>query len=133
MAKRIIIAHDLLYVCAPTPLQHSMVAGLAMPEAYFTGLAHDYARKRAILCDALDAAGLTPYRPRGAYYVLADITRLGKGSARGAAMHILETAKVACVPGTSFYVDPVGETLCRFCFAKDDDALEEAARRLRAL
>ena len=29
--------------------------------------------------------------------------------------------------------DPVGETLCRFCFAKEDDVLEEAARRLRAL
>jgi aminotransferase len=27
----------------------------------------------------------------------------------------------------------VGETLCRFCFAKEDEVLEEAARRLRAL
>ena len=133
LARRITVAHDLLYVCAPTPLQHSMVAGLAMPESYFRNLASDYDHKRKILCDALEDAGLQPYRPRGAYYVLADIRRLGLPSAKAAAMHILEKCRIASIPGTSFYADPIGETLCRFCFAKDNDVLEEAARRLRAL
>lgn len=133
MARRITVAHDLLYVCAPTPLQHAMVAGLAMPDSYFTDLGRSYAKKREILCAALEDAGLTPYWPRGAYYVLADIRRLGAESAKAAAMTLLERTKIASVPGTSFYADPVGETLTRFCFAKEDDVLEEAARRLRAL
>lgn len=133
LARRITITHDLLYVCAPTPLQHAMVAGLSMPESYFTDLSRSYARKRQILCSALEDAGLTPYWPRGAYYVLADITKLGAASAKEAAMTLLDRVKIASVPGTSFYADPVGETLTRFCFAKEDDVLEEAARRLRAL
>ena len=77
IARRITVLHDLLYVCAPTPLQHAVVAGLGMPDAYYTDLAASYARKREIFCSALADAGLTPYVPRGAYYVLADVRRLG--------------------------------------------------------
>jgi aminotransferase len=46
---------------------------------------------------------------------------------------LLEKTRVASVPGSSFYRDPVGETLSRFCFAKDEDVLVEAAKRLRSL
>lgn len=133
LARRITVAHDLLYVCAPTPLQHAMVAGLGMPKTFFDDIAVSYARKREILCNALADAGLAPYVPRGAYYVLADVRRLGQPTARAAAMTLLERTGIASVPGTSFFANPVGETLVRFCFAKDDDVLEEAARRLRRL
>jgi aminotransferase len=133
MAKRITVAHDLLYVCAPTPLQHAMVAGLAMPQAYYDEMSAAYSRKRAILCDALADAGLTPYVPRGAYYVLADIRKIDAPNAKAACMSLLDRVKIAAIPGTSFYVDPVGDTLARFCFAKEEDALQEAARRLRSL
>lgn len=129
---RLAVAHDLLYVCAPTPLQHACAAGLAMPRAYFDGLAASYQVKRDILCDALDDVGLTPYRPAGAYYVLADARPLGCATAREAAMKLLDRTGIASVSGASFYRDPVGETLLRFCFAKEDDVLRDAAQRLRA-
>jgi aminotransferase len=132
-ARRITVAHDLLYICAPTPLQHAVTAGLAMPDSFYADLSTSYAKKRDILCTALADAGLTPHVPRGAYYVLADIRRLGAPNAKAATMKLLELTKIASVAGTSFYDDPVGETLARFCFAKEDDVLEEAARRLRAL
>lgn len=132
-AKRIEIAHDLLYVCAPTPLQHAMLPGLAMPASYYEAMTSDYAKKRDVLCDALAAAGLTPYVPRGAYYVLADIRKLEAANAKAACLALLERIKVAAIPGTSFYEDPVGDTLARFCFAKELDVLEEASRRLRGL
>jgi len=48
-------------------------------------------------------------------------------------MHVLETARVASVPGSAFYRGAEGEKLLRFCFAKDDDVLDQACRRLRAL
>jgi len=132
-AQRIAVAHDLLYVCAPTPLQHACAAGLAMPDAYFRDLSASYQRKRDILCDALADAGLKPYVPAGAYYVLADAGRFETATAREAAFSLLERAGIASVSGASFYRGPVGETLLRFCFAKDDEVLVEAARRLRAM
>ncbi|MFO0549687.1 MAG: pyridoxal phosphate-dependent aminotransferase [Polyangiaceae bacterium] len=131
--KRVVVAHDLLYVCAPTPLQHAMVAALEMPADYYEAMGRAYATKRAILCDALADAGFTPYVPRGAYYVLADIRKLGAPNAKAACMSLLDRARIAAVPGTSFYSNPVGETLARFCFAKEESELREAARRLRSL
>ena len=104
-----------------------------MPDQYYADLSKSYAVKREILCSALKDAGLTPYVPRGAYYVLADVRRLGVPTAKATAMLLLDRVKIASVPATSFHADPVGETLTRFCFAKEDDVLEEAARRLRAL
>jgi len=136
LARRITVTHDLLYVCAPTPLQHAMIPGLEMSDAYYREMTASYTTKRGILCDALADAGLTPYVPDGAYYVLADIRKLQSGGAstsRAAADLLLEKTRVASVPGSSFYRDPVGETLSRFCFAKDEDVLVEAAKRLRSL
>ena len=45
----------------------------------------------------------------------------------------LDEIGVASISGASFYRDPVGETILRFCFAKEDEVLLEAAKRLRTL
>lgn len=130
LARAITLAHDLFYVCAPTPLQHGVAAGFALPPEYFTKLAADYQRKRDIICAGLNEAGLRPIVPQGAYYVLAEVGHLGYPTAKAAAMALLEAAKVASVPGTAFFQGQTGESLLRFCFAKEDDVLRDAARRI---
>jgi len=133
MAEAMTLVHDLFYICAPTPLQYGVAAGFGAPASFFEQMRADYARKRSVLCDALDAAGLTPIVPQGSYYTLADTARLDAPDARSAAGTLLERTGVAAVPGTAFYGGGGGEGLLRFCYAKDDAELEEAARRLRAL
>jgi aminotransferase len=133
MARAMTLANDLFYVCAPTPLQHGVAAGFAAPREFFERLKADYQRRRDILCDALDAAGLRPIVPQGAYYVLAEVGHLGYPNAKAAAMALLEETKVASVPGTAFYRGAAGEKLLRFCFAKDEAILHDAAGRLRAI
>lgn len=132
LAKAITLANDLFYVCSPTPLQHGVAAGFQSPPEYFTRLAADYQRKRDILCEGLHAAGLRPIVPQGAYYVLAEVGHLGYPSAKAAAMALLEETKVASVPGTAFYQGAAGESLLRFCFAKEDQILQDAANRIRS-
>jgi aminotransferase len=47
---------------------------------------------------------------------------------------MLERARVACVPGSSFFEDPRrGSQLVRFCFCKKYETLEEAGRGLLRL
>jgi len=133
LTRAITLVNDLYYVCAPTPLQLGAAAGFAAPRSYFDELQSGYQRKRDAICSALAAAGLPPIVPQGAYYVLADCSRLGLSSSRQAAMHVLETARVASVPGNAFFRGEEGEKLLRFCFAKDDEVLDEACGRLRAL
>ena len=133
LAKAINLVNDLLYICAPSPLQYGVAAGLQAPPEYFQSLRAEYQRKRDILCGGLDDAGLTPLIPQGAYYVLANISHLGFPNAKTAAMSVLEQTGVACVPGSCFYQGSSGDNLVRFCFAKDDATLREAVKRLRKL
>jgi aminotransferase len=130
LARAMTLVNDLFYVCAPTPLQYGAAAGFRAPPSFFSELADDYARKREMLCRALEQSGLAPIWPQGAYYVMAEIAHLGFASARDAAMAILEEVGVATIPGTAFYSDAEGERFVRLCFAKEDDVLAEACRRL---
>ncbi|MDE0753668.1 MAG: pyridoxal phosphate-dependent aminotransferase [Woeseiaceae bacterium] len=125
---------DLVYVCAPTPLQMGAAAGIVeLDDEYFAKLADKYRRKREILCDALFEAGLTPCVPQGAYYVLADVSCLPGSDSKSRAMYLLDKTGVACVPGESFFKGTAGDDIVRFCFAKEDDVVEEAGRRLQKL
>jgi aminotransferase len=126
------LVNDLFYVCAPTPLQWGIARALDIGDDYYRGLATDYEKKRDLLAEALREGGFTPFVPQGAYYMLAEIPERF-ADAREAAMTLIEEAKVASVPGPSFYASNRGDRLLRFCFAKDFAALEEAAKRLSEL
>ena len=134
LAGRLGVLNDLLYICAPTPLQHGVTAALRLPPSYYEDLRQAYAEKLDALSSACDGAGLTVIRPQGAYYMLADVSRLGLGSDREAAAYLLAKAGVTSVPGSSFHADPAdGRAQVRFCFAKKPEDLQEACRRLQSL
>ncbi|MFC5861438.1 pyridoxal phosphate-dependent aminotransferase [Acidicapsa dinghuensis] len=126
--------HDLTYVCAPAPLQHGAAAGLEQlgPE-FYTQLAADHEGKRAKLVSALDDAGMKPFIPRGAYYILADASALPGENAALKARWLLAKTGVASVAGSAFFRAGHGEDLLRFCFAKKDRDLDDACTRLRSL
>ena len=104
-----------------------------MPDSFYTEMRAQYARKREVLCEALSAAGLDPTWPQGAYYVLADMSKLGKETALEASMELLKRTGVASVPGSAFYRGDKGEGSARFCFALSEDLVSRAATSLRSL
>jgi aminotransferase len=102
-----------------------------LPEDFYGGLARDYQRKRDKFCGALAKTGLTPSIPEGAYYVLADVSRLPGDTGKARAMYLLEKTGVAGVPGEAFFpVGRAGADFIRFSYAKTDSDLDEACRRL---
>ena len=126
--------NDLMYICAPAPLQHGIAAGLALPDSYYDEMREDYRTKRDLMADTLRQIGFHPYVPDGSYYMLADFGEGRYRDATHAAESILETTGVATVPGSAFYPNPAdGETQLRFCYAKKMPELQEACRRLRKL
>ena len=133
-AKAIGAMSDVLYVCAPTPLQYGVAAGIRdLPESFYAGLSKEYQQKRDRFCRALDKAGLPPCVPQGAYYVLADVSRLPGQSSRERAMYLLDKTRVAAVPGEAFFEGPEGNRFLRFCMAKTDDDLEQASQHIERL
>jgi aminotransferase len=126
--------NDLVYVCAPAPLQMGVTAGiLELTPPYYEELCAQFKKKREKICSTLEHIGLWPIIPRGAYYVLADVSSLPGKDSKEKAMYLLKQTGVASVPGKAFYHDDGGENLLRFCFAKEDDVLDEACRRLEKL
>jgi aminotransferase len=125
------LVNDLFYVCAPTPLQWGVARALEIGDEYYRNLAADYAKKRDMLAMALRDAGFNPFVPEGAYYMLAEIPP-ELGDDRAAADALIETARVASVPGSAFYGSGGGARLLRFCFAKDFASLDDACNRIRS-
>lgn len=133
-AQAIGAINDLLYVCAPTPLQAGVAAGIQeLPNSFYRDLARDYQQKRDRFCQALATAGLTPSIPQGAYYVLADASRLPGTTGKARAMFLLETIGLAGVPGEAFFSGPEGTQFIRFSYAKIDSDIDDACRRLARL
>jgi len=133
-AQAIGAMNDLLYVCAPTPLQAGVAVGIQeLPDSFYRDLARDYQRKRDRFCQALAKAGLTPSIPHGAYYVLADTSCLPGTTGKERAMFLLETIGLAGVPGEAFFSGAYGRQLIRFSYAKIDSDIDDACRRIARL
>lgn len=123
--------HDFVTVGAPAPLQEAVAEGLALGRAYYESLGEEYRARRDLLLSALDAAGFSPRRPEGAYYILCDITPFGFRDDVMFALWLVSEVGVAGVPGSSFYSRPeLGRHLIRFTFCKTHDVLAAAAERL---
>jgi aminotransferase len=133
-AQAIGAMNDLLYVCAPTPLQAGVAVGIQeLPDSFYHDLSRDYQRKRDRFCQALAKAGLRPSIPQGAYYVLAEASRLPGTTGKARAMFLLETIGLAGVPGEAFFSGPEGKQFIRFSYAKIDSDIDDACRRLARL
>jgi aspartate/methionine/tyrosine aminotransferase len=126
--------HDFLTVGAPAPLQEAGATALSLPASYYRDLAERYRTRRDHLIPALEKAGFRCYRPRGAYYVMTDISAFNFPDDVEFASHLVKEIGIACVPGSSFYKHPKdGSQQVRFAFCKKPETLDEAARRLEKL
>jgi len=126
--------HDFLTVGAPAPLQEAGAAALSLPRGYYQSLATSYCARRDRLMLALAVAGFRCFRPRGAYYVMTDVSAFGFDDDVAFAKYLVKEIGVAAVPGSSFYNDPRdGAKQVRFAFCKRAETLDEAGKRLRRL
>ena len=138
IAEKMGLMNDLLYICAPRPLQHAALAAFEdLDDEYVPQLQADYAERRTLMCETLEAIGFDVPWPDGAYYVLAGFderadAREGFTDDAAACDTLIEEARVGSVTGRSFYRDPTdGQHQLRFCFAKEMPVLRQACDQLR--
>src|SRR5712672_3288359 len=136
--------HDFLTVGAAAPLQQAGASALKSPDSYYEKLSATYAKKRHRLLKILEDTGFIVYKPRGAYYIMTDISRFdfpandprfASGSRDVAfAKYLVQEIGVACVPGSSFYNNPQdGASQVRFTFCKKEGTLAAAEERFAKL
>lgn len=126
---------DLLYVCAPAPLQLAVAKAIeVLDDSFYFNLKESFNRKRKLICNTLLQIGMTPIVPQGAYYVMADISKLRGITGKEKVMWLLKNTGVAVVPGEAFFHnEEYGYNLARFCFAKNDIVLQQACEALKKI
>jgi aspartate/methionine/tyrosine aminotransferase len=126
--------HDFLTVGAAAPLQEAGAVALKFPAEYYEKLATDYAARRERLLGILTNVGFKCFKPRGAYYIMTDISAFGFQDDVAFAKYLVTDIGVAAVPGSSFYRNPAdGRTHLRFTFCKTEKTFQAAAERLAKL
>lgn len=124
--------HDFLTVGAAAPLQEAAIKGLAFRDEYYEELNNIYEKKRKLFLDGLNEIGLKYYEPQGAYYVMVDISEFGYDDDYKFCEWLAKEIGVAAVPGSSFFRENVNNYI-RFHFAKKEETLKEALKRLQKL
>jgi aminotransferase len=105
-------------------LQAAGAVALALPESYYQGLAEGYQRRRDRVLKALREAGFRAFTPRGAYYIMCDVSSFGFESDLAFVKYLVEEGGIAAVPGSSFYKSTGGNQQVRFVFAKRESTLD---------
>jgi aminotransferase len=126
--------HDFMTVGAPAPLQEAGATALRLPDSYYIDLARHYRERRDRLMKMLDEAGLNPMLPKGAYYIMCDVSSFGYPNDVEFTKFLVKDIGVAAVPGSSFFRDPeAGKDIIRFTFCKKEETLRAAEERLQKL
>ena len=86
-----------------------------------------YHRRRDFIVRRLNEIGLKCHLPRGSFYAFPDVSKTGLNE-KDFAVGLLQTEKVAMVPGTAFGANGAG--FCRACFATSYEQLIEASNRV---
>ena len=123
--------HDFNTVGAPSPLMEAAVVGLEMPDSYYREFGDHYAHMKEIFTGGMKELGIPFTDPEGTYFVLADIAPYMKKGQSDVefCVEMAQKVGVACVPGSSFFNEPINN-IVRLHFAKKDETLYAALDRL---
>jgi aminotransferase len=119
--------HQYSMLCASIISQEAALEALERGEADTVEMREQYRVRRNFIVNAFNDMGLPCLLPRGSFYAFPNIRATGLDS-RQFALQLLESEKVACVPGGAFGAG--GEGFVRCCFATSLDRLEVAAERM---
>lgn len=125
-----------LHSCTATFTQYAAVAALEGPPDDARAMTAAFARRAALITHLLNAiAGVRCVQPRGAFYVLPNVTdacrRLGLPDANALCDYLLEEAGVAVLPRTCFGRRLEPEEYVRLSFATSDENIVEGLRRMK--
>ncbi|MBK9123192.1 MAG: aminotransferase class I/II-fold pyridoxal phosphate-dependent enzyme [Chloroflexi bacterium] len=129
-------AHQFIAFAANHPAQRAVAFAFTLDSTYYEEYRELYTRKRDLMLQGLDAAGLSYVTPQGTYFVMADFSSVFDGDDVAFSRHLIEQVGVATIPPTSFYSaghKHLGSKHVRFAFCKNDATLEQAAERLARL
>jgi len=123
--------HQFMVFAVNTPAQHALANYLA--DSPWKTLSAFYQAKRDLFIDGLRKSRLRIQACEGTYFVLANYAAISDEPEPDFVRRLTAEFGVAAIPLPVLYETPVDYRVVRFCFAKKDDTLREALRRLQAI
>ena len=125
--KQMLKIHQFAIMCAPTTSQYAAVEALRNGDEDVAMMREEYNGRRRYVLERFKEMGLSCFEPFGAFYAFPCIKDLGMTSDEFAT-GLLQTKKVAVVPGTAF--GACGEGFLRISYAYSLDDLRIALDRV---
>lgn len=124
--------HQWVTFSSATPLQYALADYLKKPEHYL-GLADFYQQKRDLFASFFEGTRWKILPSQGSFFQCLDYSEISDELDVDLSVRLTKELKVASIPVSVFYETPPADRILRFCFAKNDDMLQEAAQRLAKL
>ena len=115
-----------------TPVQHALATYMQDPAPYL-GLPAFYQRKRDLFLDGLRQTRLRPLHTAGTYFQCVDYSAVSDLPEADFCQWLTKEVGVAAIPLSAFYEGGFEQGIARLCFAKRDETLQLALKRLQAL
>lgn len=127
LSSQLTKVHQFIIMSAPTAGQYAAIEALREGQEDCEKMKKEYERRRNLLCKRLNEMGLKTNIPKGTFYAFPNITSSGLSSDEFC-MQLLESQKVAIVPGTAF--GDSGEGFVRISYATSMANIKEACNRI---
>jgi len=121
--------HQYAIMSSPTASQYAAIEALQNGALSTQAMINEYDNRRKLITDGFNKMGFSCFRPKGAFYVFPCIKSSGMTSEEFCTK-LLESQKVAVVPGTAF--GNCGEGFVRVSYAYSIKQINTALERIRA-
>ena len=121
--------HQFVTFSTNTPVQHALAEMMAAP-GRLRELGPFYQAKRDLFLRLMEGSRFRPLPCRGSYFQLMDYSAITDESDGDFAVRLTKEHGVASIPTSPFLYASAAPKVLRFCFAKKDETLENAAHRL---
>jgi methionine aminotransferase len=122
--------HQYNAFCCFTPTQVALAEHIKNPDSYLQ-LKDFMQKKRDLFVKLMANTGFELLPADGGYFITASYEKISSMGGLDLAMHLTKTVGVATIPYCTFYSKGEDHKLLRFCFAKKEESLIEAANRLQ--
>jgi methionine aminotransferase len=124
--------HQYNAFCCFTPSQVALAEHIKSPQSYLQ-LKDFTQKKRDLFIKEMANTGFDLLPADGGYFISASYEKISNMGGLDLAMHLTKTVGVATIPYSTFYSKGEDHKILRFCFAKKEETLIEAANRLKQI
>lgn len=121
--------HQNTIFCTNTPVQVAF-SEYIKNSAHYTALGHFYEQKRNFFLEQLNQTPLKPLPCSGSYFQIVSYGHLSEADDLELAVKLTREAGLATIPVSNFYADHSDHKLLRLCFAKKEETLVAAGKKL---